>query len=467
MAPQQAETLNHLASTAQAQPSIYGLGGWRLADNWAKFALFLLAGYLSMGRAFAYIGLPWINVYIGELALGVFLLFGPRTNLGRWVQVVPRAKRLQRFKWLLVLLLCDGAFEALRGIFSGYPAFTAVRDTAFNYYPLFLSLGIWAGLRDKKFLRHLVRPLAWWNGCYGIVYILLLTRVPWTMPGTADVGSNVPVFSEPLGSAISLLGLLTFETKLRRVWHLLVLNVIVMLWVQMRAEWVGFVVGLLILGWCTKRIKQVAVAGALLAALFGFMFLANINLQSPEGRGGRISVDDIVARAVAPVSKDLASQLAPPGAVVGYVGTASWRLVWWVRIWSQVHASMSSTLLGFGYGYPIGDLNPYIEPGYFIQTPHSDFFYALGYSGWIGVTIFFLLQAELLRLLVHSYKITGRPFGLMCWATLLAMSMFGDFFEAPMGAIPFYLLVGAGLSPILLRVKEKLTQAAVTPPSPT
>jgi hypothetical protein len=455
-----------LASAAQAYPYTNALGGTRLADNWAKFALFLIAGYLSMGRAFAYIGLPWLNIYIGEIALGLFLLFGPMTNKGRWLQVVQRAKRLQRFKWLLVLFLCDGAFEALHGILSGYPAFTATRDTAFNYYPLFLSLGIWAGLRDKNFLRHLVRPLAWWNGCYGLVYILVLTRMPWTMPGTENVGSVVPVFSEPLGSAISLLGLLTFERELRKVWHLLVLNVIVMLWVQMRAEWVGFLVGLLILGWCTKRIKQVAVAGALFAALFGFMSLTNLNLQSPEGRGGEISVNDILARAVAPVSKNLAGQLAPPGAVVGYVGTASWRLVWWARIWNEVHASTSSALIGFGYGYPMGDLNPYIEPGYFIQTPHSDFFYALGYSGWIGVMIFFSLQAELLRLLVKSYQISGKPFGLMCWAALLAMSMFGDFFEAPMGAIPFYLLVGAGLSPILLSAKEKLTQGAVSAPSP-
>jgi hypothetical protein len=455
-----------LASAAQTHPYTNGLGGSRLADNWAKFALVLIAGYLSMGRAFAYIGLPWFNVFIGEIALGLFLLFGPRTNRGRWVQVIQRAKRLQLFKWLLVLLLCDGAFEAAHGILSGYPALTAMRDTAFNYYPLFLFLGIWAGLRDKNFLRHLVRPLAWWNGCYGLVYILVLTRIPWTMPGTANAGSLVPVFSEPLGSAISLLGLLTFERELRRVWHLLVLNVTVMLWVQMRAEWLAFAIGLLILAWCTKRIKQVAIVSVLLAALFGFMFLTNLNLQSPEGRGGEISANDIVARAVAPINNDLASELAPPGAVVGYVGTARWRLVWWARIWNEVHASTSSTLMGFGYGYPMGDLNPYIEPGYFIQTPHSDFFYALGYSGWIGVMIFFLLQAELLRLLVQSYRTNGRPFGLMCWAALLAMSMFGDFFEAPMGAIPFYLLVGAGLSPILLRSQGKSGKAAVPPPSP-
>lgn len=461
-----AEALSPLASAAQSRTSPLPPRRWCVSDNWSKLTLVLIIGYFCMGRAFAYAGLPWFSLYMGELALASFLLFGPRIKNVRWVRLVRHVRQLQRFKWLLALLLCYGAFESLRGMFLGYPAFTAARDTAFNYYPLFLFLGIWVGLRNRSFLRELVRPLAWWNGCYGIMYVLFLNRVPWAMPGTATVGSVVPVFSEPLGSAISLLGLLTFEPQLKRVWHLLVLNAVVMLWVQMRAEWLGFAVGLTLLAWFTKRLKQMAVSGLLLGLLFGFMLVTNLSLPSPEGRGGQISADDIIARGVAPVNKDLASDLAPAHNVVGYVGTAAWRLVWWARIWAQVHESASGAWFGFGYGYPIGELNPFLESGYFIQTPHNDFLYALAYSGWIGVTLFALLEFELVRLLWRSYQITGEPFGLVCWAALITVSMFGDFFEAPMGAIPFYLLVGVAVAPMALCAKRDPLQGAVSAPAP-
>ena len=455
-------------ATAASQIGILRLSadGRIASDNWGKVAAFLIVGYLCATRAFAYLGLPWISLYVGEMTLAAFLLFGPRTKQGPWLWVARLARRLWRLERLLLLLLCYGAFEALRGILSGYRAFTAARDTAFNYYPLFLFLGIWAGLRDRGFLRRVVRALAWWNGCYGLAYLLFLNRLPWTMPGTSGASYAVPLFGQPYGSAVALLGLIAFEPRLRRIWHLIALNTLVMLGVQVRAEWVGFLVGLLVLAWCRKRVKHLAIAGALLVALIGVMYLANIDLPSPEGRGGRISARSLVARAVAPFSPSLASDLAPPEDVLAFAGTAEWRLVWWASIWKAVHADASRALFGFGYGYPIGDLNPFIEPGMFIQTPHNDFFYALGFSGWIGVMLFGLLQIELLRLLWRSYKVTGQPFGLMCWAALLAGSMFGNFFEAPFGAIPFYLLVGVALAPGLLcaRVAPAVAEALPIPP---
>jgi hypothetical protein len=419
-----------------------------------------------MTRSFAYLGLPWISLYVGEMALAAFLFFGPKTKQGPWLRVARHVERLRRFEWLLLLLLCYGAFEALRGILSGYAAFTVARDTAFDYYPIFLFLGIWVGLRDRDFLRRLARVLAWWNGCYGLAYVLFLSHLSWTMPGTSAAASDVPLFGQPYGSAMALLGLVAFEPRMGRVWHLIALNIVVLFWVQIRAEWVGFAMGALAFAWCTKRVKPLVIAGALFVALIGVMYLANIDLPSPETRGGRISADNLVARAVAPFNRDFAENLASKQDVNQFAGNAEWRLVWWASIWGQVHATTSSALLGFGYGYPIGDLNPFIEPGEFIRTPHNDFFYALGYSGWIGVTLFGLLQVELLRLLWRSYKITGHPFGLMCWAALVSGSMFEDFFEAPFGAIPFYLLVGIALAPMLLSATAAPAGAAALPIAP-
>jgi hypothetical protein len=359
--------------------------------------------------------------------------------------------------------------EALRGILSGYPAFTAARDTAFNYYPLFLFLGMWVGLRDRDFLRRVARALAWWNGCYGLAYVLFLSNLSWTMPGTSGAPSDVPLFGQPYGSAVALLGLIAFEPRLGQVWRLIALNLLVMLWVQIRAEWVVFAVGALVFAWCAKRLKPLAIASAAAVILLAVMYIANVNLPSPKGRGGQFSARDLVARTVAPFDRDLAASLSTKEAVEQFAGTTDWRLVWWAMIWGQVHGTASSALLGFGYGYPIGDLNPFIEEGYFIQTPHNDFFYALGFSGWIGVMLFGLLQIELLRLLWRSYKISSQPFGLICWAALLSGSMFEDFFEAPFGAIPFYLLVGVAIVPGLLTGSVAPARAAaslLTPRAP-
>jgi hypothetical protein len=216
-------------------------------EGWGRFAVFLIVGYLCMTRSFAYLGLPWISLYVGEMALAAFLIFGPKSKEGPWLRVAWHIPRLRRFEWIVLFLLCYGAFEALRGILAGYPAFTAARDTAFNYYPLFLLLGIWIGLRDRDFLRRVTRALAWLNGCYGLAYVVFLSELPWNLPGTSNAPSDVPLFGQPFGSAVALLGLITFERQLRRVWFLVALNLIVMFWVQIRAEWVVFGVGVLVL----------------------------------------------------------------------------------------------------------------------------------------------------------------------------------------------------------------------------
>src|SRR5579864_6219053 len=335
---------------------------------WASLAAILVVGYSGMGRTFAYLGLPWIGVYVGEIALAAFLMFRPRTKQGLWLHLVQRVPRLRILRGLILLLLLDGGFEALRGMAHGYPVFAALRDTAFNYYPLFLFLGIWAGLKDPEFLRRVVRSLAWFNASYGLACVLFLSRIAWTLPG--------------------------------------------------------------------------------------FMYATNLSLQSPLGRGEkvgtRISADYLVARAIAPFSRNLAEQLASAKEVMFAAGTTAWRLIWWANIWQEIHSRPSTALLGFGYGYPIGDLNPDIQPGTFIQTPHSVFFYPLAFSGWLGVAVFGLFQIEIVRLLWRSYRITGLAFGVVCWAALLTMSVFEDFFETPIDAIPFFLLLGAAVAPALL-----------------
>src|SRR5438309_10046114 len=101
-----------------------------LGQAWPNVAVFLVVGYLGLGKPFAYLGLPWISFYIGEMALLTFLFFGPRTREGKWLNVVWRVQKLRRLKRLLLPSLLYGGFAALWGILQGYPTLTAARDTA-------------------------------------------------------------------------------------------------------------------------------------------------------------------------------------------------------------------------------------------------------------------------------------------------------------------------------------------------
>jgi hypothetical protein len=419
---------------------------------WGNFAVILALGYFCMGRSFAYLGVPADGLFIGEVSLALFLVLGPGMRGGwRWVAI--RARRLRRVELLIVTSLVYGGIEGLRGVSAGYGTLGALRGTAFNYYALFLFWGVWAGLRDGGLLSRLARALAWCNGIYGAAYVLFLNRLPWMMPGTSGAPSIVPLFSAGWASAAVLLGLLAFESELRRVWHLIALNSLVLLGLEIRGEWVGLAVGLLVFVFCTKRLKRlesVVIAGAALVVVLVLSSIANFSLPGVTGRGGgRISVNYFVARVTAPLDRHLADSFAPDENVRTFAANADWRVNLWSSVWDAVNESPSRALFGLGYGYPMWNFVERDTSNAPLQSTHNDFIYALGFSGWIGVVIFVLLQLEIAKLLFRAFKVTGEPFGLMAWSALLTFSMFESYFESPFGAIPFYLLIGIALAPAL------------------
>jgi hypothetical protein len=420
-----------------------------VSRKWPNIVAFLVVGYFCLSRSFAYLGIPPLNVFVGEIVLAYFLLFGPKTTTGRWTRAAISAPSLRRLRQRFLMLFAFGVFQVVLGAGRGYPLFTAVRDLAFDYYPLYLLLGLCVGLCSPSFLPKVVRLLAWCNGIYGLLFILFLNRVTWTIPGVSNEVVDVRVFGQPLGSAIALIGLLAFESDLRSVWHLLGLNLFVLLGMQIRGEWLAFAVGLLVWGWMTRRLKRLAMAGAYLMLLFALMYAVDLKLPGPETRlAGTISARDLIGRALAPINPDAASEYTAD--YQDAENTTLWRTVWWAQIWISVHETPARALLGFGYGFPLGDLVPFLE-GEFIRTPHNVFLYALGYTGWLGLALFIAFQAELARLLWRTWKKTNQPFGILFWITSLVFACFTAFFETPYGAIPFYLTVGCAIAPSFIQ----------------
>jgi hypothetical protein len=418
---------------------------------WPRVAGFLLAGYLTLGRSFAYLGLP--PLFIGEIVLGAFLALKPRVALGSWASSLMQTSPLNALGLGMFVFVAYGFWQVGRGILSGYPTIDALKSFTFNYYTLYMFMGIWIGLRDPDYLPKLVRVIAWLNGIYGVIFLVALRRVDVYLPGFG--AQDVLLFSPPAGQVVVILGLLCFERDLRAVWFVLVLNIVITLVWQVRSEWAGLAVGILAWGLLTGRLGRVLGMGMAGLAVLGLLALADIRLP---GRNGEVSLAETLGRVLAPIDLELAKKLTPNAK--HHAGTAEWRELWWGGIWRSVHSSPRLEAFGHGYGFPLSSLAPVKGYKESTRTPHSVFYYALGYTGWVGVVAFGLLQLTILRLLWRSYRLTGQAAGLAWWVMAMVRYSFEEGLESPMKAIPFYLMIGICMAPAVQAEGERIARAA-------
>jgi O-Antigen ligase len=410
---------------------------------WPRLVGFLVIGYLSMTRSFAYLGVPRLNIFIGEIVLAAFVFLKPRVALGTWAASLLRPSPLNALGLALLLFMSYGVWQVGRGVLGGSSLFLTLKFFIFNYYALYLLLGIWVGMQAPDYLLQLLRAVAWVNGIYGLMWAVALKTLAqsYFVPG-----SNIALFGQPGGSAVAVLGLLCFERNLRAVWPLLALNVMVTLIMQMRAEWLGLAVGMVVWGLLTGRLGRVVVTGLAGLAVVGMLAFAGIQL--PGRTGGAVSLGETVARVVAPIDPELAKELAPD---VDHAGTADWRRKWWDAIWASVHSTPMLEAFGHGYGFDLLGLASADVRGarssWDTRTPHSVFYFALGYTGWVGVILFGALQLTILRLLWASFRVGGQSAGVAFWAMGMATAFVDPSFDTPYRAIPFYLLVGMAIAP--------------------
>jgi hypothetical protein len=408
---------------------------------WPRVAGFLLIGYLCGKRSFAYLGIP--PLFIGEIALAAFLLLKPRVTLETWAASLLRASPLNGLGLALLMFMAYGIWQVGRGVFGGSPVLYTLKFFVFNYYTLYIFLGLWIGLQEPEFLSKMVRIIAWVGGIYGLIYVVALRDVAAHIPG-----SDVPLFAAPGSGAVAILGLLCFERNLRAVWIVVVLalNVVVLLAWQVRAEWLGLALGVLAWGLLTGRLSRVVAIGITGLAVLGMIELADVKLATRNG--GDVSLSDTVARIIAPIDLKLAEELSP--IANHHAGTAEWRELWWAQIWLSVHSTPMREAFGHGYGFDLFSLAPEaVRAGQpeEVRTPHSAFYYALGYTGWVGVVLFGVLQYAILKLLWRSYRLGGQPIGVVLWVMGMGMAMFEGSFETPFKAVPFYLLAGMCIAP--------------------
>jgi hypothetical protein len=421
---------------------------WRHIEG---FVLFLAIGYLVDGRSFAYIGIAKLNLFIGELSLFLAVLGrATRRAFHDWVAILLRPHRWHGVMVLITLLLVLGFFSVARGVAHGDGALTTLKNLPFNYYVFFLILGLWIGQRSDRLLERFAWGLAVTNAVYGVPAVLILSKLHATIPGTGGLdGGAVPIFSVGTASGMAILALLAFPLPVKwRKWTpvLLVGNGFVLLAQQQRSEWVGFLVGFFLFCLLKHRLKTFVASFLVTAAILGLIGLAGISISGSGSRGGQVSLAGITGRAIAPFDPTLATKLVGTQSANAYASTKDWRTTWWTAIWKSSQQNATTAVFGHGYGYELRQLAPYVPPD--TRTPHNVFFYALGYTGWLGVAIFFGLWAGLLSKLYKVFRVTGNPFGLAFVAVAFGLGLLGNWFETPFGAAPTYLVVGMALAPL-------------------
>lgn len=405
-----------------------------------SFWQFVLGGFLTFGRGFAYLGVA--PLFIGE----VFIARSVLANHRRWIQQFFDDFFHGRLLALGIgLTLLWGMFELFRTFAqSTYPTIDAIKTFAFNYYPLCVLIGMAYG-GDMT----VDRFVAWWKklaifyACYALVYPVAAIydpRLPWN--------DSVAIFNVPSISGLMPVALLALWPYLRD-WKLkypvLLLSFFPLMYYPGRGAILGLALGL----GCVALVSVQRVLMILFGTVAVFVAMSAASPMIERALGDDApQIDPMrpLARLVATVNEDAAiAMLKEAGYVheaeemaVVAAGTASWR----TTIWEGAVRSLDTTtlmLIGQGHGADLGKYTPHGED---IRTPHNYVIYLIFYTGAIGLGLFHLL---LLGLLVRAWAIPNRNFRAATVGIILLtcmMALVGNLFETPFAAIPFFLLTG-------------------------
>ncbi|MSU47584.1 MAG: hypothetical protein EXS37_00550 [Opitutus sp.] len=152
------------------------------------------------------------------------------------------------------------------------------------------------------------------------------------------------------------------------------------------------------------------------------------------------------------------------------------RLVWWKTIVNETLAGGPVFGLGFGHDIARGFVlayDPLMEGDFTARSPHSILFTMFGRMGFIGLlvwlSIMVVMAREFLRFagnVRHEHTPEIRELMVliaMCWVVLVS-ACFGVVLEGPMGAIPFWVILGVAHGEIRrLTPSEPDPEAAAVP----
>ena len=399
----------------------------KLNKLYIDFYFFIMTIYLLFNKGVAY-------TFGVEILLAFGLLF---IILNRKEFLVLKEK-----KYVLTLFLCFITIFYILFGFLKYNYFSVLRDSFAIEYALFaIIIFFFKNYNDyiwKKFIK-----LYQWAPFLLLLNTLIFYYVILFLPPIEIFGGQ-PLFlykngDKSLHLLISTILMILFTDQYSRNWlilntTLILINLLILL-AFTRSRSVAYLVGIfcffffsktsLITDKLRKVLKYIPV---LLIIVFGVFAIIEID---GDAQGRTISLSQITDNFSSIVSSDIDGSLTD---------NKVWRLVWWAKLLNESF-TVEHFFIGKGLGMSLAgnDLTSVDEN---LRSPHNFHLTIIARFGYIIFFIWLYLLYLLFKPL-FTKQLSGKMLGLTC--ILLAFVINGSFdvfFEGPMGAFPFWTLVG-------------------------
>jgi hypothetical protein len=391
------------------------------------FYFIIMAIYMLFNKGVAYtFGVELL------LGLGVLLLFIQRKHFEIYMDK----------KYIILFILCfiTGLYIVFGLLNFNY--FNVIRDSFAFEYALFAII-IFFSKDYKEYIWGKLIKLYQWAPLILLLNTLIFYYVILYLP-PIDIFGGQPLFlykngDKSLHLLISTVLMILFTDQYSRNW--LILNIIIILINLLillaftRSGSVAYLAGVfcffffsktsLITDDLRKVLKYIPI---LLIIVFGVFGAIEID---GDAQGRTISLSQITENFSSIVSSDIDGSLTD---------NKVWRLVWWAKLLNESF-TLEHFFIGKGLGMSLAgnDLTSVDEN---LRSPHN---FHLTIIARFGYIVFFVWLYWLYLLFKPLFKkqLSGRMHGLTC--ILLAFIINGSFdvfFEGPMGAFPFWTLVG-------------------------
>jgi O-antigen ligase len=436
-------------SVVGASPQAHAASG-RLFVLYGRVVGPLLGGYLLFDRAFAYLHLPGIPLFVGEMVLGVGALASVVAT--RYLMVPIRDEPI------LALL---GAF-ALWGLIRTVPGvgmyrLDALRDSALWYYCLFAFFMAAALARSPQLIDHLIVGLTRLIPWLLLWLPLAVVLVPLQQDAPTVPFSTVSVLSHKSGNAaiaaLLVLGCMwlfhdTRSARSRAVWSVIALVVIALAATQNRGGLIGVVAGATIgLAFVRNRLGLIARAVVIAAVGLGLASLLSLKVPIAGAQGREYSADQLVANVVSLSGEDSPGNLG---------GTVKGRQELWSRILDKQVAD-GRLVDGSGFGQNLAaEVGVYDEGKDTLRNPHNSHLHILARMGLMGLSLWIAMWAAWYWRLIAGCRRLARQglyprrqvavLSLMVNTAILVSCFFDPQMEGPQVAGLLWTVFGVGLA---------------------
>ncbi len=417
-------------------------GSVRWHDAYFAVLLLCIAGYSTLGKGFAYAGIPPVFPAEILLAFGLLTLAWPRPGAAV-IASLPMALAAVGIAWTLARTL---PFVSVYGI-------DALRDSVVLVYALFAFVTANLVLERPERLRLFLR----WGAVFFSAYALLVVPIYVLQASLGEAMPTWPLSNAPLLQmrggevavhlcATTVFALLGFKRS-SPLWILVVAIDIAFVASLSRGGLVSLALPLCLAIVLAGRIRPFALTVAALVPVLALAYASGLEIKLP-GIQRSIDIQQLVDNVVS---------IAGSSGDSGLDDTKAWRLGWWEKIVDYtIRGDYFWTGKGFGINLALDDgFTTLSASGPLLRSPHNGNMTILARAGVPGLAIWAAILLSWLSTMLWYVAKASRA-GDRDWSKLFVFLLayllsayinasFDVALEGPMIGVVFWVVFGAGV----------------------